>query len=103
MSDRRRYCGRLLMDYFNYSIPGLHTLSLHGCSLRDHQLNNLLSGLRVNTSLTNLTLSCNILTVTGFSDLFAAVQSNKKHKIILKIKALAFKEAYNTLNFQSLK
>ncbi len=63
----------LLMDYFNYCLPGLRTLSLHGCYLRDEDAAVLMDGLRVNSSLRRLSLSLNILTDTTLVALLGAV------------------------------
>jgi hypothetical protein len=66
----------LLMDYFNYCLPGLTSLSLHGCYLRDEDCNILLDGLAVNSSLRRLSLSMNILTDASLVALLEAVTSN---------------------------
>jgi hypothetical protein len=76
------YSGRLIMDYFNYSIPGLMQLSLHGCALRDLQIENLVNGMKVNSSITELILSCNILTDVGFNAIFNSIMHNRKSKLI---------------------
>jgi hypothetical protein len=76
------YSGRLILDYFNYSIPGLLQLSLHGCALRDLQIDNLVNGMKVNTSITELILSCNILTDVGFNAIFNSIMHNRKSKLI---------------------
>jgi len=75
--------GRLLCDFLNYSTPGLQTLSLHGCALRDNQAQYLCQGLAVNYSIKNLILSKNMITDDGFNALFKAIQSNKKTAIAL--------------------
>lgn len=73
--------GRLLCDYFNYSLPGLMTLSLHGCYIQDMHLDLMEAGLQVNTSIRTLILSRNLLTDCGFNRLFAAIVSNKRGKL----------------------
>jgi hypothetical protein len=74
-------CNRLLSDYFNYSIPGLALLSLHGLALRDEDLDCLLLGIEVNSSLQILQLSNNLLENNGFLKVFSALKSNKKSNI----------------------
>ena len=73
-----RCAGKLLCDFFNYSLPGLQTLSLHGCGLKDRHLDALLMGLQVNSALRTLVLSRNLITDEGFIAVFKAVSSNKK-------------------------
>ena len=63
----------LLMDYFNYCLPGIRTLSLHGSYLRDEDLALLLDGLRVNSSLRRLSLGLNVLTDDGLIAILGAV------------------------------
>ena len=70
--------GRLLCDYFNYTLPGIFTLSLHGCNIRDCDLELLATGLNVNSSIRNLILSLNLITDDGFMKVFDAVAKNKK-------------------------
>lgn len=70
--------GRLLCDYFNYTLPGIFTLSLHGCNIRDSDLDLLTTGLNVNSSIRNLILSLNLITDEGFMKVFDAVAKNKK-------------------------
>jgi len=69
---------RLIQDYFNYSLPGIRSISLHGSSIRDSDLELLCSGIVVNTSLKSIYLSLNILTDGGFLDILQAVHRNKK-------------------------
>ena len=43
MAGKMRYdlvssASKLMSDYFNYTLPGIQTLSLHGCALRDADL-----------------------------------------------------------------
>ena len=79
LSDCLSFCaGKLLCDFFNYSLPGLQTLSLHGCGLKDRHLDALLMGLQVNAALKTLVLSRNLITDDGFISVFQAVSSNKK-------------------------
>jgi hypothetical protein len=54
--------GRLLCDYFNYSIPGIRVLSLHRCSIGDGDLYLITQGLAVNSSLLSISLSMNMVT-----------------------------------------
>jgi hypothetical protein len=70
--------GRLLCDFFNYSLPGLSTLSLHGCRIKDSHVELLASGLAVNYSIVNIILSLNLITDEGFVILFNALSGNKK-------------------------
>lgn len=70
--------GRLLMDYFNYSIPALHTLSLHGCALRDDQVELIAQGLEVNVAIRMLYLSLNFISDIGFLSMFNAMNNNKR-------------------------
>tara|TARA_A100001015_G_scaffold310979_1_gene413328 strand:+ start:8388 stop:11726 length:3339 start_codon:yes stop_codon:yes gene_type:complete len=52
---------KLMSDYFNYTLPGIQTLSLHGCALRDADLKPIFDALECNISLTRLDLSQNLL------------------------------------------
>lgn len=63
----------LLMDYFNYCLPGLRTLSLQGCFLRDEDVALMLDGLRVNASLRRLSLGLNVLTDDSLVGILRAV------------------------------
>lgn len=73
--------GRLLMDYFNYSIPGISELSVHGCNMGDSNLDLICSGIAVNSSIKRLTLSLNLIEDAGFCKIFQAFVGNKKSKI----------------------
>lgn len=73
--------GRMLMDYFNYSIPGVSELCLHGCCLGDANVDLIASGIAVNTSIKNLTLSLNLIEDAGFIRIFKAFVGNKRSKI----------------------
>lgn len=75
--------GRLMMDYFNYSLPGIQSLSIHGCKLRDEELSLICTGISVNSSLRRLVLSLNNLTDEGFHALFQALLGNRKSSLIL--------------------
>ena len=72
----------LLKDYFNYSIPGILFLSLHGCHLQDTDLVTISEGLKVNTSLEKLILSCNLITDEGMIDFLVNLQENKKRNLL---------------------
>ncbi len=69
---------RLIKDYFNYSLPGIRVVSLHGSSIRDADMEALCEGISVNTSLKSISLSLNILTDLGFLQLMNTIQKNKK-------------------------
>lgn len=73
--------GRLLMDYFNYSIPGIAELTVHGCNMSDSNLELICSGIAVNSSIKSLTLSLNLLEDAGLAKIFRAFVENKKSKI----------------------
>lgn len=73
--------GRMLMDYFNYSIPGISELTLHGCGLNDASLDLISQGIAVNSSIRHLTLSLNMIEDAGFVKIFKAFCCNKKSKI----------------------
>ena len=74
--------GCLLMDYFNYSIPGIKMLCLHGCGLTGDDLQLLSRGLEVNSSLESLVLSSNLIDDAGFIAVFCALYGNKKSKVM---------------------
>lgn len=74
--------GCLLMDYFNYSIPGIQMLCLHGCGLTSDDLQLLSRGLEVNSSLESLVLSSNLIDDAGFIAVFCALYGNKKSKVM---------------------
>ena len=68
--------GLLISDYFNYAVPGISQISLHNCSLRDSDLNLLIQGLQINTSLKHIVLSCNLFEDDGFIAILTAVLCN---------------------------
>jgi len=72
---------RLIQDYFNYSLPGIKSISLHGSSIRDSDLELLCSGIYANTSLKSIYLSLNILTDFGFLEILKSLQRNKKSNV----------------------
>lgn len=69
---------KLLLNFFNYSVPGIHTLSLHGLGLIDLDIAELAKGLEVNTSLQTLCLSLNMVEDTGLGILVQAMAANRK-------------------------
>lgn len=71
-------CGKLVSDFFNYSVPGIRTLSLHNIGLTDSLLGDLVTGLGVNSSLTNLTLSMNLIEDKGCCGIIRAISSNRR-------------------------
>lgn len=76
-SDLALWTGNILCDYFNYQLPGLRVLSLHGCFVRDADLVNIAQGLGVSSSLTELYLSNNLLTDTGLACLVRSITASK--------------------------
>jgi hypothetical protein len=70
--------GKLVADFFNYSVPGLRSLSLHGVGLQDAHLGDLITGLGVNSSITNVILSMNLIEDAGFTGIIKAISSNKR-------------------------
>lgn len=68
----------VMKDFFNYSVPGLRVLSLHGCYLRDEDLEDIKHGLEVNSSLQRLALSMNIITDLGLYGLIQSATTNEK-------------------------
>jgi hypothetical protein len=70
--------GALISDYFNYSVPGLCFLSLHGLQLRDYHVTSLAEGFRTNTSIKNVQISCNLLEDSGLFSIFSAISANNK-------------------------
>jgi hypothetical protein len=68
--------GLLLSDYFNYAVPGITCVTLHKCSLRDADLELLVQGLQINTSLRKLVLSYNLVEDGGFCTIFQAILCN---------------------------
>ena len=71
----------LLLDFFNYSVPGIQTLTLQGLSLVCQDMKLLAKGLRVNTSLTYLSVSLNLIEDDGFYELFSAISNSKKSSL----------------------
>lgn len=69
---------RLLMDYFNYSVPGIVVLSLHDSSLRSKDIESMAEGIRVNYSLQTLVLSANLIDECGLIVLLNAIVENRK-------------------------
>ena len=76
--DLSESAGRLLLDYFNYSIPGIQKLVLHGCSISDRHLDLLSAGLGVNGSLETLVLSSNFVSDEGVVKLLTGISKNKR-------------------------
>jgi hypothetical protein len=75
-------CSSLLKDYFNYSIPGISSLSLHGSNLRDEDLIAISEGLSVNTSLEKLIISLNLITDVGFILLLESLRSTSNLRFL---------------------
>jgi hypothetical protein len=71
----------LLLDFFNYSVPGIRTLSLHGISLVSQDMKLLSRGLSVNTSLSHLTLSLNLIEEDGFLEIMSFLSTCKKSSL----------------------
>eukprot|EP00602_Paraphysomonas_sp_CaronLab_P013879 CAMPEP_0185043286 /NCGR_PEP_ID=MMETSP1103-20130426/42818_1 /TAXON_ID=36769 /ORGANISM="Paraphysomonas bandaiensis, Strain Caron Lab Isolate" /LENGTH=888 /DNA_ID=CAMNT_0027583441 /DNA_START=499 /DNA_END=3162 /DNA_ORIENTATION=- len=71
----------LLLDFFNYSVPGVQHLYLHGLGLLNGDMSLLAKGLAVNTSLQTLCLSLNMIEENGFLEVFRAVSSNKRTSV----------------------
>ncbi|CAE7366474.1 unnamed protein product, partial [Symbiodinium microadriaticum] len=72
----------LLLDFFNYSVPGIQYLSLHGLGLLSQDMRQLAEGLGVNTSLQAIVLSLNMIEEDGFIELFTAIASNKRTALV---------------------
>ena len=70
--------GKLVGDFFNYSVPGIRTLSLHGIGLRDAHISELASGLSVNSSLSTLILSSNVMEDFGLTTIINAISNNRR-------------------------
>lgn len=70
--------GKLVSDFFNYSVPGLRVLSLHGVGLADDHISDLVTGLSVNSSITNVVLSKNLIEDGGFCGIVKAISSNRR-------------------------
>ena len=75
--------GRLLSDYFNYSLPGVRTLCLHGTYLQDEHVRSLSEALMINTTLQELILSRNLITDIGLISLFKGYIKNEKSSLLL--------------------
>lgn len=76
--DLSASAGKLVADFFNYSIPGLRTISLHGIGLTDTHLRDLIAGLSVNSSITTIILSNNMIEDPGFCGILKALSSNRR-------------------------
>lgn len=74
---------RLLLDYFNYSIPGMRSLCLHDCKLSDEHIHHLAPALAVNSSLQVLYLSLNLITDVALAALLRSVWENKNSHLSL--------------------
>lgn len=74
--------GLLLSDYFNYAVPGITCVTLHKCSLRDADVELLVQGLQINTSLRKLVMSSNLLEDDGFCTIFKAVLCNTQNSAL---------------------
>jgi hypothetical protein len=72
----------LLLDFFNFSVPGIRHLSLHGLSLVGEDLRLLAKGLAVNSSLTHLSVSLNLIEEDGFLIIFSTLASAPKSALI---------------------
>jgi hypothetical protein len=72
----------LLMDFFNYSVPGIQFVSLHGLGLLSQDMKHLAKGLAVNTSIQSMCLSLNMIEEDGFVDLFTAIADNKRSSVV---------------------
>lgn len=75
--------GLLVSDYFNYSVPGLCNLSLHGLNLLDYHIESLAKALHINSSIKYLHLSSNLLENNSLISVFKAVSSNIRSAVIL--------------------
>jgi hypothetical protein len=72
----------LLLDFFNFSVPGIRNLTLHGLSLVGEDLRLLAKGLAVNSSLTHLSVSLNLIEEDGFLIVFSTLSSAPKSALI---------------------
>lgn len=72
----------LFMDFFNYSVPGIQVISLHGLGLLSQDMHHLANGLKVNTSLQSLYLSLNMIEEDGFVEIFMAIANNKRSSVV---------------------
>lgn len=73
--------GLLMLDYFNYSVPGIMTVSLHGSGLADADIDLIAQSLRVNTSIRFLVLSKNVITDHGLIKLLQALEQCRHSKL----------------------
>lgn len=71
----------LLLDFFNYSVPGIQTITLQGLSLVSEDMKLLAKGLKVNTSLKYLSVSLNLIEDDGFYEIFLALSNSKKSSL----------------------
>lgn len=69
---------QLLCDFFNYSIPGIQSLSLCNMRLSDADISLLAKGLEINTSLKHLALAFNFAEDSALIALFQGFMKNKK-------------------------
>ena len=76
-ADLALWSGRIICDYFNYSLPGLRVLSLHGCHIKDSHVAEMATGLGVSSCLTDLCLSNNLITDEGLGALLRGITGNK--------------------------
>lgn len=75
------YSGKLVSDFFNYSVPGIRCLSLHGVGLRDCHLEDLIAGLSVNSSITTVSLSKNLIEDGGLCGIVRAISRNRRSMV----------------------
>lgn len=73
--------GRLAGDFFNYSLPGLREICLHGCRLAVDDIKALLESLVMNTSVTTLDLSLNLLGDDALLPLLHLVRTRPKSQL----------------------
>ena len=73
--------GRLLGDFFNYSLPGIREVCLHGCSLRTEDIGPILESLVLNASIVTLDLSLNLLEDDALLTLLDVVQTRPKSRL----------------------
>jgi hypothetical protein len=78
ISEVNACTSKLLQNFFNYSVPGIHTLSLHGLGLIDEDIEVLARGLEVNTSLQSMCLSLNMIEDKGLGFIVKALSANRK-------------------------
>ena len=78
ISEVNACTSKLLLNFFNYSVPGIHTLSLHGLGLIDEDVVKLAKGLEVNTSIQSICLSLNMIEDSGMTQLVRALGANRK-------------------------